>query len=80
MNNHFGSYVKKLRTKEGFTSYGLARAIDIDPSYMYRIESGKANPSKGIVKALADALRHSRTDFLEIAGYKIVNLSTYEYA
>ena len=36
-----GTYIQKLRTQHGYTQEHLARLLNIDRSFLSRIESGK---------------------------------------
>jgi len=48
--------VKRLRLAKGITQEELAFLADIDRTYASQIERAKANPSLGIICAVADAL------------------------
>lgn len=49
------------REKKGFTQEKLAQAMGTKQSVISRLESGKANPSIGFLKKLAEAL-HSHLE------------------
>jgi transcriptional regulator with XRE-family HTH domain len=48
--------VKRLRLAQGITQEELAFLADIDRTYASQIERAIANPSLGIICAIADAL------------------------
>ena len=48
--------VRTARAAKGLSQKELAQAAQLDPSYVSLLESGKRNPSMGIVEAIANAL------------------------
>lgn len=52
-----GTAVRKLRETQGLSIRELARAAEVDHSYLSRIESGEAqNPSTRVLRDIAAAL------------------------
>ncbi len=57
MPSSFGRRLKNLRDEAGLSRSGLARLAGVDPSYVIRLEQGKApNPPINTVARLAKAL------------------------
>lgn len=67
--NTFGAHVRKLRLAKGMTLRDLAQAIDVDFSYLSKIENGKAGylPGADTIRALAVALDADVIELLELA-------------
>ena len=57
-----GRNVSRLRNLRELTQEQLADELDVDRSYLQRIESGKARPSPEIIIGLPLALRASWDD------------------
>lgn len=51
-----GINIKTLRSKKGLSLRELAKKIDVSPSFLSQVETGKAVPSLLTLKRLADAL------------------------
>lgn len=51
--------VKISRIKKGFKQIDLAEIVGITPQYLRQIEIGEANPTREIMKKIADALEES---------------------
>lgn len=66
---NFGKQLKAIREEKGYSLNALARSIEVDPAYLFRIESGEIPASAGIIKAIADELEYSRYDLLSAAGH-----------
>ncbi len=66
----FGSYLKELRKKRGYSINKLALRSNISSAHISRIERGlRPAPSPHSVKALSDALGVDYNDFMAEAGY-----------
>lgn len=67
--NTFGAKIRKLRSAKGMTLRDLAQAIDVDFSYLSKIENGKAGylPGADTIRALAVALDADVIELLELA-------------
>jgi len=65
----FGEKLRELRRKEGLTLRALADAVNVDFSYLSKIENGKAGylPGADLIRSLADALRADALELLHIA-------------
>ena len=64
-----GAAIQKLREQHGMSIRALARAADVDHTYISRIESGEAaNPSARVLRDIAAALGTSLTELERRAG------------
>ncbi len=61
MASLIGQRIRELRTKAGLTQTDLARGI-VTPSMISQIEAGKAQPSPGLLKKLANRLQVSEPE------------------
>lgn len=61
---HLGEIILKIREKKGLTQEQLSLLSDINRSYLFKIEKGKANPSVRILNKLCRALRIKICDLL----------------
>jgi transcriptional regulator with XRE-family HTH domain len=48
--------LKRLRTEKGMSQTALAREAAISREYLRLLESGKSDPTVGVLQRLADAL------------------------
>lgn len=48
--------LKEVREKLDVSVNDLARSTGLSPQYIFRIESGKANPSLSVIEKISDAL------------------------
>ncbi|MBL7697132.1 MAG: helix-turn-helix transcriptional regulator [Chitinophagaceae bacterium] len=62
----FGAHLQKLRKEKEFSIRGLADEADIDFSYIIQLEKGDKNPSFLMLHKLADALRISIHELVDI--------------
>ena len=53
----FGEKLKKLRTDKNLTLEALAYASNVELSQIYRIETGKINPTLTTLSAIASGLQ-----------------------
>ncbi len=68
VNENFGSMIRYLREKQGYSLKDLEDITGISPSYINRLERGtRACPSYPIIEKLAKALNADVTELLEIA-------------
>jgi transcriptional regulator with XRE-family HTH domain len=51
-----GAVIRELRTAQGLTQARLAELANLEPTWISRLEQGRANPSWGTVQRLAAAL------------------------
>ena len=56
--------LKKIRTLRSLSQNGLASALGLTPTHIYRLESGRSNASQKVISALSDALECSADDLL----------------
>jgi transcriptional regulator with XRE-family HTH domain len=54
----FGQFLRKLREEKSLGLRELARLVDFDPAYIYRLEEGeKRSPSEDVLKAVIRSLK-----------------------
>jgi len=65
----FGEKLRALRREKGLTLRALAEAVNVDFSYLSKIENGKAGylPGAGLIRSLADVLRTDALELLQLA-------------
>lgn len=74
---HFGSYIRALREKKGFTVNQLALYSGVSSAQISRIENGlRGVPKPETIKKLSDALGHPYDDLMQAAGYIDDNTKT----
>jgi transcriptional regulator with XRE-family HTH domain len=49
-----GAVITELRIKKGLSYQEVAVKVGCNDAYLHRIETGKTNPSFGLLKAIAD--------------------------
>ena len=59
-----GTLIRKLREQTGITQRELASRMDVSPSWISTIESGKSQPSFASLQKIADALQIPLTHVL----------------
>lgn len=57
--NNFGARLKELRTECRLRQSDLAGAVDVQPSYISRLETGSSTPSNSLIEALAHCTGYS---------------------
>lgn len=68
-SNNLSSFLKLTREKRGLSVRELALKASVSHTEIFRIEKGeRTNPSITMLKALADALNVSVSDFLQACG------------
>jgi transcriptional regulator with XRE-family HTH domain len=69
LNARFGDRLKKLRRERGFTLRALAEKINVDFSYLSKIENARLphTPSVETIRALASALDADPIELLQMA-------------
>ena len=71
-SNHsgtFGSYIRKLRIKNGIGQRELAKKIEVAPSYLNDMEKDKrAAPKKQLIKKLSSILKADLELMYDLAG------------
>ncbi|KFZ43035.1 XRE family transcriptional regulator [Anoxybacillus flavithermus] len=73
----FGSYIRALRTKKGFTVNQLALYSGVSSAQISRIENGlRGIPKPETIKKLSEALGHSYENLMQAAGYIDDNTKT----
>lgn len=76
--NSFGEQLRNLREKDGLTLKFVSEQIGIDPSLLAKIERNERQPTKQIIKQVADFFKvdekELQRDFLsDIIAYKILD-------
>ncbi len=66
MLTEFGKLLRIIRINSGDTSRDMARKLNLSPSYLSAIESGKRNIPLDIEKLLAEAYPLSQTDLSKL--------------
>ena len=51
-----GENLKRIRTEKGITQGDIARALEMDKSFVSNIENGKTNPTLATIAKLAKAV------------------------
>ena len=65
----FGSYIRKLRIKNGIGQRELAKKIEVAPSYLNDMEKEKrAAPKKQLIKKLSSILKADLELMYDLAG------------
>jgi len=62
----FGKRLRQVRESVGMKQVQLARALEVDPKHLSRLERGKVNPSFEIIFRIARALKVSPSLFFEL--------------
>ncbi|KOR93923.1 helix-turn-helix domain-containing protein [Geobacillus stearothermophilus] len=66
----FGSYIRQLREKKGYTINQLSLYSGVSSAQISRIENGlRGVPKPETIKKLSEALGHSYEDLMQAAGY-----------
>lgn len=60
-----GFKIKGLRIKQNLSAISVAEALDITPTYLSLIESGKKKPSTKVLKKAASLFKVSQDEFTE---------------
>lgn len=67
--NEFGQMLRELREKAGLSQRGLGDKVNVDFTYISKIESGaKPPPSKKVITKLATILNIDEEEMLILAG------------
>jgi len=70
MKNAFGSYIKELRNKRGYSVNELAQKANVSGAHISRLERGlRPPPSPEFIKKLAKALGTDPKELMKVAGY-----------
>jgi len=60
-----GENLKRIRTEKGISQGDIARALEMDKSFVSNIENGKTNPTLATIAKLAKAIRVSIDELLK---------------
>ena len=72
-----GSELKAKRTELGFTVRGLARAVDVAPSTILRLEADEWKPAPELIKRLARALKLKAEELEALANTNLPRFAPY---
>ena len=64
----FGKILRTLRTQKGISIKKLAPEIDLDYTYISKLENSKVNPSSKVVKKISRYFRYNSDELLITAG------------
>jgi transcriptional regulator with XRE-family HTH domain len=68
-NLKFGTKLRELRKKAGLSLRDLASDVNVDYSYLSKIENGVLPPpSEKVILQLAESLKADKDDLLTLAG------------
>ena len=67
-NNNFGSSLRDLRHKSGYSIKGLAKHINVNYSYLSKIENGHSTPSEKFIDRIADFFNYDKEELMVRAG------------
>ena len=71
MSKTFGQFLQDLRRRKGLTQKDVARRVDIDPTYLSKVENdtgGQYTLSEESLTRMADVLEADRDELLARAG------------
>ena len=77
INTNIGSNIKKFRKKLGLQAKKLAEQLEISPSYLNLIESGKRNIDGDLLIKICNELR---IELLDLSSEKEINLNNSKIA
>ena len=60
-----GDNLKRIRTEKGISQGDIARALEVDKSFVSNIENGKTNPTLATITKLAKAIGISVGELME---------------
>ncbi|MBW1849010.1 MAG: helix-turn-helix transcriptional regulator [Deltaproteobacteria bacterium] len=67
-NKSFGSFVKDLRHNKGLSIKNLGSKLDINYSYISKIENDHSIPSEDFIKKVAEIFGHDKEELMLRAG------------
>ena len=63
--HRLGKRIKRLRTTQGLSQQALADKVRISREYVNKLEAGHYDPTLGVVRRLAKALKVSISELVE---------------
>ena len=60
-----GENLKRIRTEKGISQGDIARALEVDKSFVSNIENGKTNPTLATIVKIAKAIGVSVDELLK---------------
>lgn len=73
MSDTFAQKIRTARLSSSDSQYDAAQKLGISETYYWKVESGRAKPSKGLIEKAAEAYRLELADLLQSAGFEPVN-------
>ena len=67
-SNSFGSLLRKLRLKKGLSIKKLSSDLNINYTYISKLENNKSVPSEDFVKKLSEVFGYDREELMIKAG------------
>ena len=64
----FGTVLKKLRTKKGISIKKMAPEVELDYTYISKMENSKALPSQKVVEKLSEYFQYDSDELTMMAG------------
>jgi transcriptional regulator with XRE-family HTH domain len=69
MTKSFGQTIREARKLKGYTQRSLAPELNVDYSYLSKLENGKAHfPSEELVRSLAQKLELNEEELVYLSG------------
>lgn len=72
MNNNkkdnFGSLLKKLRNEKGYSIKNLSPKLNVNYSYLSKLENGHSTPSENFIERVAVFLNYDKDELMIRAG------------
>jgi len=65
---NFGFFIRQQREGKGLSLRETARQVEVDASYLSRVEAGKAPPSEQLVNKLAKTLEYDKDELFLLSG------------
>ena len=66
--NKFGSALKELRSVNGLSIKQISSKLDVNYSYISKLENNKSNPSEGFIAKLAELFECDKEELMLKAG------------
>ena len=67
-NNSFGTLLKKLRNEKGYSIKSLSPKLNVNYSYLSKLENGHSKPSKDFIERAATFLNYNKDELMVRAG------------
>ncbi len=67
-NNSFGTLLKSLRKKRDLSIKNLSKHLNVNYTYISKMENGRSLPSKDILSKIADIFNYDKEELFIRAG------------